>query len=215
MNEELRSQIDAYINSLFAREDEALQWIQQNAAANDLPAISVRPFEGRLLQFLLHAIGAKKVVEIGTLAGYSGAWIARALPADGALYTLERSSKHAAIARQSFARAGVAERVHLLEGDALVNLAKLTPHGPFDFVFIDADKTSTPRYLDWAERNLRAGGIVAVHNALRQGRIVAPETDDDRAMVAVNQTLAAHPAFETTLIGVGDGLLAAIKRPAG
>ncbi|HYO88819.1 MAG TPA: class I SAM-dependent methyltransferase, partial [Candidatus Limnocylindrales bacterium] len=129
---EFRDQLDAYTTQLFAPEDEVLIWIQQQAAARQLPAISVKPFEGRLLQFLLQAISAKKVVEIGALAGYSGVWMARALPPDGALYTVEKNHAHAEMTRESFKRAGLSERAHVLEGDALMMLSKLTPQGPFD-----------------------------------------------------------------------------------
>jgi caffeoyl-CoA O-methyltransferase len=106
-------------------------------------------------------------------------------------------------------------RAHVLEGDALVMLAKLTPHGPFDFVFIDADKLSSGRYLDWAERNLRTGGIVAIHNAFRRGQVLEPQTDEDRAVDDFNRTVASRPSLNATIIGVGDGLLVAIKQPAG
>jgi caffeoyl-CoA O-methyltransferase len=211
----MRDQLDAYTSELFAREDEVLKWIQTEAAARGLPSISVKPFEGRLLQFLLQAISAKKVVEIGALAGYSGTWIGRALPPDGALYSVEKDHAHAEMTRESFERAGLSGRAHVLEGDALVMLAKLTPHGPFDFVFIDADKLSSGRYLDWAERNLRTGGIVAIHNAFRRGQVLDPQSDEDRAVDDFNRTVASRPSLNATIIGVGDGLLVAIKQPAG
>ncbi len=212
---QMRDQLDAYTTELFAPEDDVLKWIQEQAAARQLPMISVKPFEGRLLQFLLQAISAKKVVEIGALAGYSGVWMARALPPDGALYSVEKSHTHAEMTRESFARAGVSERAHVLEGDALMMLSKLTPHGPFDFVFIDADKQSSVRYLDWAERNLRTGGIVAIHNAFRRGAVLDPQTEDDHAVDNLNRAVATRPSLSATIIGVGDGLLAAIKQPAG
>lgn len=204
--------LNAYITDLFAPEDDALRWIQAEAERNDLPAISILAFEGRLLQLLLHTLGAKKIVEIGALAGYSGTWMARALPPDGKMYTLEKSSKHAKVARAAYAHAGVAERVELLEGDAQDSLRKLSAKAPFDFVFIDADKGGYPAYLEWAVENLRTGGMVAAHNALRHGRIIAPEGDEDRAMIEFNQALADHPQLESGIIGVGDGLAVGIKR---
>src|SRR5260221_405041 len=155
------STLEQYIIDLFAPEDDTLKWIQSQAAQNDMPAISVRPFEGRLLQFLMKSVNARKVVEIGTLAGYSAVWMARGLPADGKLYTVEVSSKHAKGSRASFAKAGVSDKVELLEGAALDILSKLKARGPFDFVFIDADKSSYQSYLDWAVENLRPGGMVA------------------------------------------------------
>ncbi len=212
VSELLQDQLNTYITDLFAPEDDVLSWIQSEADRNQLPTISIQPYEGRVLQLLLHAVGARKVVEIGALAGYSGTWIARALPADGKLYTLEKSAKHAQVARASYARAGVAERVELIEGDALDSLRRLSAQAPFDFIFIDADKGGYPAYLAWAVDNLRPGGMVAAHNALRHGRIVAPETDEDRAMLVFNRALADHPQLESGIIGVGDGLAVGIKR---
>jgi len=212
MDEHTLTQLNAYITDLFATEDDALRWIQAEAARHELPAISVKPHEGRLLQFLLRAIGARQVVEIGALAGYSAVWMARALPADGRLYTLERSGKHAAIARASFARAGVSERVEVLEGDARESLRKLSGRAPFDFVFIDADKAGYVDYLAWAVENLRPGGMVAAHNAFRGGKVLNPQSDDDRAIQAFNRALADSPRLESTILAVGDGMAVGIKR---
>jgi caffeoyl-CoA O-methyltransferase len=212
LNDFTRAQLDTYVNDLFAPEDDVLQWIQAEAARQQMPAISVRPFEGRLLQFLIYASQARRVVEIGTLAGYSGTWMARALPTDGRLYTLEKSSKHAAVARASFARAGLSDRVELLEGDAQGHLRQLTARGPFDLVFIDADKGGYPGYLDWAVDNLRPGGMVVAHNAFRSGKILAPEDADDRAMGAFNAALAGHPRLEGMILAIGDGLAVGVKK---
>jgi predicted O-methyltransferase YrrM len=212
MPDNLQDQINAYITDLYAPEDDALRWIQAEADRNGLPTISIQPFEGRLIQLLLLALGARKVVEIGALAGYSGTWIARALPPGGKMYTLELSPKHAQVSRAAYAHAGVADRVELIEGAALESLKKLSAQGPFDFVFIDADKTGYPDYLGWAVDNLRSGGMVAAHNALRHGRIVAPESDDDRAMAVFNRLLAENPKLQSGIIGVGDGLAVGIKR---
>lgn len=200
----------SYVVDLFAQEDETLKSIQVEAQRNGLPAISVRPDEGRLLLMLVRATGAKTAVEIGTLAGYSGVWIARGLPADGRLYTLEKSSKHAAVAREGFRRAGVAHQVEILEGAALDSLRKINT--PVDFVFIDADKGSYPDYLAWAVDHLRVGGMVAAHNAFREGRIVNPTSEEDRAMDAFNRALASQPTLDSTIIGVGDGMAIGIKR---
>src|SRR5215217_7674029 len=134
LKDTLRTQLDVYVTEQFVREDEILQSIQTEAASKELPAISVRAFEGRLLQMLVHISGAKQIVEIGTLAGYSAVWLARALPAGGKLYTIEKSSKHAAIARANFERAGLNARIELLEGDAQDSLAKLAPRNPFDMI---------------------------------------------------------------------------------
>jgi caffeoyl-CoA O-methyltransferase len=212
LNDMQRARLDDYVSELYVEEDEALNWIQAEAARQEFPAISVRAFEGRLLQFLVRLSGARRVVEIGTLAGYSGVWLARALPSDGKLYTLEKSSKHAALARQSFQRAGVSERVELLEGAAQDSLAALTPRGPFDLVFIDADKSSYPAYLEWAAANLRVGGLVAAHNAFRSGQVLNPGTDDDRIMDGFNRALAEHPHFDGMILAIGDGMAVGVRR---
>lgn len=212
MHEETLNQLNRYVAELFAPEDDILRWIQAEAKRHELPAISIQPFEGRLLQFLLHSINARKAVELGTLAGYSAVWIARALPDGGKLYTLDKSSKHAAIARASFARAGVSDKVELLEGNALDSLSKLHTQAPFDFVFIDADKASYLDYLTWAVDHLRAGGMVAAHNAFRGGAILSSESDDDRAMQAFNQALATHTQLYSTILAIGDGMAVGIKQ---
>lgn len=212
LNDHQRARLDDYIDSTFVQEDDALRWIQAEATRSGLPAISVRPYEGRLLQMLVHMNAARNVVEIGALAGYSGTWLARALPPDGKLHTLEKNSKHASIARSSFVRAGVADRVELWEGDSHTSLEKLAAHKPFDLVFIDADKNSYPAYLEWAAANLRPGGMLAAHNAFRSGRVLAPESDDDRAMLAFNQLLANDSRFESFILAIGDGMAVGVRR---
>jgi predicted O-methyltransferase YrrM len=212
MNDTNRAKLDDYVTELFVDEDEVLEWIQHEAERNGLPSISVRGFEGRLLQMLVYMSGAKKIVEIGTLAGYSGTWLARALPPDGRLYTLEKSSKHAAVARASFQKAGVSSRIELLEGDALDSLKKLSPRGPFDLVFIDADKGGYPAYLDWAIANLRPGGVVAAHNAFRSGRILEPSEEADEQMDLFNHTLANDSRLESLILAIGDGLAVGVKK---
>jgi caffeoyl-CoA O-methyltransferase len=209
----INNPIDRYIADLFAPEDEVLQWIQAEADRQDIPPISIRADEGRLLQILMWAVGARTAVEIGVLAGYSGVWMARALPADGRLYALELSSRHARIARASFARAGVADRVELIEGRAMESLRRLEGRGPFDFIFIDADKGSYVEYLDWSAANLRPGGIVAAHNAIWGGNVLAPNNDHDRAVDAFNRALAADARLEATIIAAGDGLAVGIRKP--
>ncbi|MCC7206761.1 MAG: O-methyltransferase [Anaerolineae bacterium] len=204
--------LDQYIADLFAPEDEALQWIQAESDRQGIPPISILPDEGKLIYFLARAIGARRAVEIGVLAGYSGVWIARALPADGKLYALELSERHARLAQRSFEKAGVAERVEIVEGPALDSLNRISPHGPFDFVFIDADKPTYVEYLNWAVANLRPGGMVAAHNALSGRRILAPESEQDVAMAAFNRALAEDPRLDSTIIAVGDGLAAGIKK---
>ena len=212
LNDTLRTQLDVYVTETFVNEDAVLQAIQAEAARNELPAISIRAFEGRLLQMLVHISGAKQIVEIGTLAGYSAVWIARALPSSGKLYTIEKSSKHAAIARDNFERAGLSARIELLEGDALDSLKKLSPRNPFDMVFIDADRPHYQDYLDWAAGNLRPGGLVAAHNAFRSGRVIAPENEDDRFVQDFNAALAKDTRFEAFVIAVGDGFAVGVRK---
>jgi len=211
MDEQTTQQVNDYINRNFAQEDQFLREIQQEAKRQQLPEISIQPFEGRLLQFFAKAIGAKKIVEIGTLAGYSGLWLARALPADGKLFTIDMLPKHVAIAKAHFSRAGVAKKVHVMQGAAMDTLRKLEAEAPFDFVFIDANKDQYAEYLAWAIENLREGGMLAAHNAVRNGRILAPEEPDDEAIIAFNQQLATHPQLESLLLAVGDGMAIARK----
>jgi caffeoyl-CoA O-methyltransferase len=212
LNDSLRTQLDVYVTDTFVQEDEVLQSIQSEATRNNLPAISVRAFEGRLLQMLVHIAGARQIVEIGTLAGYSAVWLARALPANGKLYTIEKSSKHAAVAHNNFERAGLQSRVELLEGDAQEQLKKLSARNPFDMVFIDADRPHYQDYLNWAAENLRPGGLVAAHNAFRSGRVLAPDNEDDRFVQAFNADLAKDHRFEAFVVAVGDGLAVGVRK---
>ena len=208
----MTTEVDSYISQLFAQEDDALRWIREESQRNGLPEINVSAQEGALLQLLLRAGGAKKAVEIGALGGYSGTWLARGLPADGILYTLELSGKHAEVARNSFQRAGVGDRVKVIEGEAQHSLPKLTQKGPFDFVFIDADKGSYPAYLDWAAKNLRSGGMVTAHNALIGGRVVNPRSEYEQGMDKFNRILAGHPDFHALVLNIGDGTAVGIKK---
>ncbi|RMG88810.1 MAG: O-methyltransferase [Chloroflexi bacterium] len=208
----LNEEIQHYLVDLFGPEDEALRHAQETSESNGLPPISLTPAEGRLLQWLAQVIKAKKAVEIGTLGGYSGIWLTRGLAPDGKLYTLDINAKHAEVARANFEYAGLGDRVEILLGDAKTSLEQLNNEAPFDFVFIDADKTGYPDYLRWAVKHLRSGGIVAAHNALRHGRITTPESDDDHAMRTFNQMLADEPSLESMVIAMGDGMAVGIKR---
>ena len=212
MDEALREKLNEYITELYAPEDDGLKHILAETERNNMPDIGLLPFEGRLLQFLAEMIDAKKIVEIGTLAGYSGTWMARALPANGKLFTVEVSSKHAAVARANFDYAGVGDKVEVRQGDAHDILSKLSNQAPFDMVFIDANKDSYPFYLDWAVENVRIGGLIAAHNALRGGKVVMPDDVGDAEMDAFNKRIAAHPQLSSYLIGVGDGMAAAVRK---
>jgi predicted O-methyltransferase YrrM len=156
-------------------------------------------------------VGARRVLEVGTLGGYSGIWLARALPSDGRLVTIEGDEGRAAVARTAFERAGVADRVDLRVGEALDTLATLD--GPFDAVFLDADKAPLPAYLDETLRLLRVGGLLLCDNTFMDGRIADPDADgaDLRGMREFNERVANDPRFVTAVIPVRDGLLAALR----
>lgn len=174
----------------------------------------VHPEEGQMLRFLLAAVGARRVIEIGTLVGYSGLWMARALPEDGLLITLEREPECAAVARAFFEQAGLSARVEVRLGSALDILPELTAEGPFDAVFIDADKDRYPEYLDWSVENIRPGGLIMAHNAFLAGAIVGLRKRAPRhvkAVQALNRRLADDPRLLGTIIPVGDGIAAAIR----
>ncbi len=211
MSEPPDERLARYIADLFAREDATLCAIREAHGAADLPAIHVSPAEGAILHLLLRAIGARRVLEVGTLGGYSGVWMARALPADGRLSTIEGSEKHAALARAAFARAGVADRIELLVGDALETMQTLP--GPYDAVFLDADKAPLPRYFDEALRLLRVGGLLLCDNTYLDGRVADPSAADSdvRGMRAFNALVAADARLVAAVIPVRDGLLAAVR----
>jgi caffeoyl-CoA O-methyltransferase len=201
-----------YITTNFAQPDAALQQIMTAIPARGLPAITIRPEEGRFLQFLVAANGARRVVEIGTLGGYSGTWLARGLPTDGRLITLELEPHHADVARDHFALSGVSDKVEVRVGDAHQLLPGLSSEGPFDFCFIDAEKTGYDAYLDWALDNVRRGGVIVAHNAFRGGALLN-EADSDRDvefMRRFNLRFAREPRLLATIFPAGDGTLAGV-----
>jgi predicted O-methyltransferase YrrM len=206
-------QISQYISSLFADEDEALRMAREDSPKRGLPSISIKPEEGRFLQFLVRACGAKIAVEIGTLGGYSGTWIGRGLLPGGKLYTLDKDSKHAAVAQEHFAAAGLEGTVEILIGDAHHSLLEIKKLGPFDFVFIDADKHGYPAYFDWAIENVRPGGIIAAHNVFRKGTVVGKGQDDEHSelMREFNQQVANEERLVSTIYPAGDGTLISVK----
>jgi caffeoyl-CoA O-methyltransferase len=182
-----------YIHDLFGPEDEVLQSIRARTLEAGMPQIQIRPEEGRMLQFLMKASHARRVIEVGTLAGYSGVWIGRALPEDGRLITLEIDEDHAAVARETFARAGLSDRVE---------------------VRVDAAKTEYPAYLSWAVDHIRVGGLIVAHNAFRRGAVVAPAGQHDdqvRGTLAYNRRLSEDPRLLGSIIPLGDGLAVAVR----
>lgn len=211
MQNDLAQRLNRHVNDLFVREDDMLRYVRQQTEAHGLPLINLEQNEALLLQLLVRLSGAERVIEIGTLAGYSGIWIARALPPHGILTTIEVSSVHANLARTHFEHAGLADKVTVLQGDGVQVLDKLAVEKPYDLMFIDADKVSYLSYLHWAAANLRVGGAVVADNAFWQGRVLNPATADDHGMVAFNRALAEHPQFESTIIEVGDGIALGVK----
>jgi predicted O-methyltransferase YrrM len=200
-----------YIASLFAREDELLISLREQADRSGLPPISISPDEGRLLQVLLRAIGAKRVLEVGTLGGYSAIWMARALPPDGELLTIDVDAEHVRFATRFFARAGLESRVTARVGRALDVLPSLDGE-QFDAVFLDADKEPLPTYLDWALRLVRPGGLIIADNALWGGKVLDANVDDDatRAVREFNRRFAHDPRITGIVVPTRDGVAVGI-----
>lgn len=198
---------ESYVGALFAPEDPLLMALREDADREGLPPISISPDTGRLLQVLLRAIGARRVLEVGTLGGYSALWMARALPPDGRLLTLERDAAHAAFARRHLAAAGVGDRVDVREGHALHLLPALDGER-FDLVFLDADKEPLPTYLDWALRLVRPGGAIVADNALRGGRVLDDRATDEATLAVreFNRRLATDPRLTSIVVPTHDGV---------
>ncbi|MBZ5791668.1 O-methyltransferase [Burkholderia contaminans] len=173
MNQDHWNQVDAYFSATLVPSDDALDAALAASDAAGLPAINVAPNQGKLLQLLATIRGARRILEVGTLGGYSTIWLARALPPGGTLVTLELNPEHAKVATQNIARAGFAEVVTVVVGSAKESLARLVDAGeaPFDFIFIDADKDNNPVYLDAALKLSRPGTVIVVDNVVRGGRV--------------------------------------------
>jgi len=223
MEAEVFAEVDRFITATVVEEDETLRGAVAAAEAAGLPSIQVSPPQGKLLQLLVRLLGAKKILEFGTLGGYSAILMARALPEDGSLITLEAKPEYAEVARQSIERAGVADRVEIRVGPALESLPVLEEDGagPFDLVFIDADKVNTPNYFAWALDRTRPGGLIVADNVVRRGTL-ADASDPDEATQAqrrLHEMLADEPRVSaTTIQTVGvkgyDGFLIALVEPA-
>jgi predicted O-methyltransferase YrrM len=172
--------IDAYIAENFLEDDPALRGALASSEAAGMPPIQVAPLQGKLLMTLAAAMGARKILEIGTLGGYSTIWLARGLAEGGKLVTLDMNADYAEVARRNIANAGLGDRVEVRVGKALDTLPKLHAEGagPFDVVFIDADKPSTPDYFDWAVSLSRKGSLIVVDNVVREGAILAAQSEN-------------------------------------
>ena len=205
--------LSEYIVTLFAPEDELLGALREEADRSGFPPASIAPDAGRFLQVLLRTIAARRVLEVGTLGGYSTIWMARALPADASLVTIERNDRFAAFAERYVERAGLASVVTVRRGRALDVLPSLDGE-EFDFVFLDGDRVPLPTYLDWALRLVRPGGMIAAYNALLGGRVVTAglnvEDDELRAVREFNLRIANDPRLTAILVPAYDGLVVAV-----
>jgi predicted O-methyltransferase YrrM len=204
MKPETWTAVDHYLAPLFAPSDPALDAAVEASAAAGLPAIQVSAAQGRLLQLLAQANGSRRILEIGTLGGYSTIWLARALPVRGTLVTLEYDPRHAEVAKANIARAGLAGRVTVRVGAALETLPQLAAEGagPFDFAFVDADKEHMAEYVDWAIRLAAPGALIVADNVVRDGAVADAASTDPRVL-GVRRMLAqvaADPRVTATVI---------------
>lgn len=206
-----------YVHQIFRPEESALKEIRSRAKAAGLPDIHVGEMDGLHLEVLTRAFGARKAVEIGTLAGYSGVRIAQGMGSSGKLYTFEYEPLHAEVARETFRKAGVSEQVELRVGPAIEKLREIESHGPFDLVFIDADKVSYPQYLAWAADHLKIGGVVLGDNTFAWGMIAddrfknAEDKAAAKALQRFNRDAAQSGRFRATILPTGEGLTIAVK----
>jgi predicted O-methyltransferase YrrM len=219
VSQELWTDVERYIDGLLIPSDPVLEAAVAASEAAGLPAIAVTPGQGKLLYLLARVQRARRILEIGTLAGYSTLWMARALPAEGCIVTLEADPKHCEVAQANLARADVAPLIDLRLGRALDTLPELAAEGlePFDMVFIDADKENTEASFRWALRLSRAGAVIVVDNVIREGEVADPDSSDPRVqgIQRFNEAIAADPRVEaTTMQTVGskgyDGFTLAI-----
>jgi len=204
MDRERWSAVDRYVTELLVGADDVLDGALAAGAAGGLPPIDVSPPQGKLLHLLARIQRARSILELGTLAGYSTIWLARALPPGGRLVTLELDPGHAAVARANLERAGLDGIAEVRVGPALDTLAALDAagEGPFDLVFIDADKAATPEYFGWALRLTRAGSVIVADNVVRGGRLADPSSADPgvRGMRRFHELVAAEPRVTATTI---------------
>jgi len=204
MSQRTWTAVDEYLDGLFVGQDEALEAALQASREAGLPPINVSPTQGKLLNLLARAIGARAILEVGTLGGYSTIWMARALPPDGRLVTLEIDDRHAEVARANLARAGLAQRVEVRLGRALDSLQRLADEGagPFGLVFIDADKPNISEYFDWAVRLTRPGSLIVVDNVVRDGAVIDARSRDAsvQGVRRLNELMSSEPRVSATVI---------------
>jgi predicted O-methyltransferase YrrM len=218
MSQDLWTNVDRYMNSALIPTDSTLELALKTAADAGLPDIQVAPNQGKLLAILAQAIGARSILEIGTLGGYSTIWMARTLPPDGTMISLEADPKHAVVAQQNITRAGLSDKVDVRVGRALDLLPRIAEENraSFDMVFVDADKGNNPNYFDWALKLTHPGSLIIIDNVVRGGEIVDDNTKDEaiEGTRRLFDTIAAEPRVSATgLQTVGskgyDGLIIA------
>lgn len=196
--------VDGYFAKMLIPADAALDGALASSAAAGLPPHQVTPAEGKLLHLIARMAGARRVLEIGTLGGYSSIWLARALPSDGTVVTLELSERHAAVARENVERAGLSGVVEVIVGPAIETLPHLADagRGPFDLIFLDADKAGSPDYFAWALRLSRVGTVIVFDNVVREGAVVEGDSTDPsvQGVRRLMEMLAAEPRVTATAI---------------
>ncbi len=204
MTQELWNAVDHYVDEALSLPDPILDAALDSNTEGGLPGIDVTAAQGKLLHILAKLVGARRILEIGTLGGYSTIWLARALVPGGKLVTLEFDPKHAAVAEKNIAHAGFSEMVDIRVGKALDSLPVIESEGggPFDLVFIDADKTNNPNYLDWALKLTKPGSLIIVDNVVREGGLADPLSDDAaiQASRAVIEAMGANPHLDATVM---------------
>lgn len=202
-------ELEDAIARVFAHEDEVLRQTVVRAREHGLPPINISPLQGQLLQILAFACQARKILEIGSLAGYSGIWLARALPAGGQLITLEIDANHAEVTRESFRLAQVDDRAEVRVGPALETLPSLAAEGPFDLIFIDADKDGYPQYLAWAIQLARPGSLIVADNCVHGGNgLPGQDSSNSRhgGARAYNQNASSNPALRSIALPINTGM---------
>jgi predicted O-methyltransferase YrrM len=223
MSQDQWTAVDAYVSDLLVPEDPALDFALRESAAAGLPAIQVSKAQGKLLQLLAQAHGARNILEVGTLGGYSTIWLARALPPGGRLVTLEYEPRHAEVAKRNLANAGFSKGVEVRVGRAQDTLPVLAAEkrDPFDFIFIDADKQGYPEYFEWAMKLSRPGTLIIADNVVRNGAVADGASTDPsvQGVRQMNDLVAKEPRVSATIIQtVGskgyDGLMVALVGPA-
>ena len=204
MSQQLCSSVDRFLSDTLIPSDSVLEAALHASDEAGLPAINVAPTHGKLLNLLARSLHARQILEIGTLGGYSAIWMARALPPDGRLISLEMDPRHAEVARANLTRAGLSQVAEVRVGKALDTLPEIAAAGlgPFDFIFIDADKSNIPEYFRWALRLSRSGSMIVVDNVIRDGRVIDASSSDPnvRGVRQLNELLAREPRVSATSI---------------